>query len=422
MTRQELKPGVFYTSIEGGYKKSRFSVSLLAPLTRETVTDTALLPYMLERGTKNCPDMTALKRRLCALYGTGMLTSYSSYGYSRVIECVMSGADGSLLPDGGEISASRAGLLLDVLLDPHTENGVFCAEWLDIERKKQRETINAIINDKAAYCNELLNQEFFKGDVRALPDDGFAADLDGITEAHLMQVYRDYIAGCTVEILYVGPDVAGHEKIACAAAARFSVSPQPRAALAPVAKNDAPMHLTHVLDIEQDKLCFAYTTGAILNRREQVVLKLACALFGGTATSRLFKNVREKQSLCYSISASPSYESGGGMYVGCGVEHSNAAHTRIAIAQELDALIKNGPTVQEMEQVKLLYRSVFGGLYDNSGSIAKYEFTSILRNGDLTDPADELAMIESVTADEVSAMLGRLQLNCTCQLRNREGA
>ncbi len=421
MTRQELKPGVFFTSIEGGYKKSRLSVSLLAPLTRETVTETALLPYMLERGTAGCPDMTALKRRLCGLYGTSLSTSYASFGFSRVVECVMSGADGSLLPDGGEISAARAALLLDILLDPHTENGVFCAEWLDIERKKQRETINAIINDKAAYCHELLNQEFFKGDARALPDDGFAVDLDGITAASLMRVYRDYIAGCAVEILYVGPDVAGHEKIARAAADRFTVSPQPRAALTPVVQNDAPVHLTHVLDIEQDKLSFAYTTGALLDRREQAVLKVACALFGGTATSRLFKNVREKQSLCYSISASPSYESGGGMYVGCGVEHKDAAHTRAAIAQELDELIKNGPTAQELAQVKLLYQSVFGGLYDNSNSIAKYEFTSILRSGDLTDPAAELAMIESVTADEVSAMLGRLRLNCSCHLYNKEG-
>ncbi len=421
MTRVELKPGIFFTAIEGGYKKSRLSVALITPLRRETVTDTAVLPYMLERGTRSCPDMTALKRRLCALYGTAMTTSYATFGFSRIVECVMSGADGSLLPDGDKISAERAALLLDVLLDPHFENGLFDKNWLEIEREKQREAINALINDKMGYCYKLLNEEFFKADERALPTDGFAQDLDGITPERLTAVYRELVGHCTVEILYVGPDAAMHMQIAREAAERFSLVPAARRAVTPVLKNDKPVDLVVPLEIEQDKLALAYTTGEVLGRREQTVLKVACALFGGTATSRLFKNVREKQSLCYSISAMQGYESGGGMYVGCGVEHADVQRTREAIGRELENFVQDGPSAEELEQVKLLYRSVLGGLYDNSNSIAKYEFNSILRTGDLTDPAEELALIESVSAQEAAEMLGRMRLNCSCLLCRKEG-
>lgn len=422
MTRLEIKPGVYFTAIEGGYKKSRLSVALISPLRRQTVTETAVLPYMLERGTRGCPDMTALKRRLCALYGTAMTTSYSTFGFSRVIECVMSGADGSLLPDGEVISGERAQLLLDVLLDPHFEDGAFVKSWLDVEREKQREAINALVNDKMGYCYKLLNEEFFKADERALPTDGYAQDLDAITPQRLAEVYREITAQSRVEILYVGPDAAGHERIAREAAGRFSLAPAPIRPLEPVPGREKPADLVIPMEIEQDKLALAYTTGALLDQREQAVLKVACALFGGTATSRLFKNVREKQSLCYAISASQEYESGGGMTVGCGVQHADAARARAAIERELEEFVCKGPTEEEMTQVKLLYRSLLGGLYDNSNSIAKYQFNSILRNGGPVDPAQELSLIESVTAQEAAQMLGRMKLNCSCLLCKKEGA
>ncbi|MEG0913727.1 MAG: pitrilysin family protein [Oscillospiraceae bacterium] len=422
MIRNEIKSGVNFTAIEGKYKKSRLSVSLISPISRDIITQTALLPYMLERGTEKCPDMTAIKRKLNALYGTDMSTSYASSGFSRLIECVMSGADGSLLEDGEEISAERARLLLDILLDPHMENNCFCEEWIDIEREKLRETINSIINDKATYCFKLLNEEFFKGDERALPPDGFAEDLDKITASDLTEVYRQFISRSEVEIVYVGPDTERFSDIASAAAPRFVSAAAVRKGIVPVAKNSSEVRVIKELDVEQDKLAFAYTTGKVLNRQEHTILRIATALLGGTPTSRLFQNVREKQSLCYSVSASPSFDSGGGMYVECGVEHRNAEHTREAVAHELASLIKNGPRADELEQVKLLYQNVYHGIYDSTASIAKYEFNSIIRFGELTDPQEEFKAIQSVTSEEIIEMLASLTLNCSCQLCKKEGA
>ncbi|MEA4912230.1 MAG: insulinase family protein, partial [Oscillospiraceae bacterium] len=80
MTRTEIAKGIFFSEIEGDYKKSRLGIHLAAPLERRTITSTALIPLLLERGTESCPDMTQLKRRLNALYGAYMSASYSCVG------------------------------------------------------------------------------------------------------------------------------------------------------------------------------------------------------------------------------------------------------------------------------------------------------------------------------------------------------
>lgn len=61
----------------------------------------------------------------------------------------------------------------------------------------------------------------------------------------------------------------------------------------------------------------------------------ACmALYGGSVTSRLFLNVRERDHLCYYCSS--SFQSfTGSMAVNRGVEHADAARAEKAILKEL---------------------------------------------------------------------------------------
>ncbi len=420
MIRKQIAPGLHFTAISGNYKKSRLSAALIAPLRRETVTETALLPYLLERGTESLPDVTAIKRRLNYLYGTSMRASYNTYAFARVNDCVLEGVDGSLVPDGGALTAERAALLREVLLRPALENGAFREEWLAIEREKQRENIRSIINDKGAYCFKLLSEAFFGDDLRALPRDGFEEDLDAIDGARLAQVYRDTVGSASLELIYVGPapQEAEDRLTGFAEGHRWKENALPT--MRPVPRLSSVREVVTEMEVEQDKLALAYATGETLTRRQWQALRAGTALFGGTPTSRLFQNVREKQSLCYSIGASPSYSSCG-MFVECGIEGKNTARTAKAVAKELAAFAAQGPSQEELANLKLLYRNMLGGLRDSAGSIAKYEFQSILRFGELTEPEEDLASLESITADEIQAVMQKLTLNCTSRLC-RKGA
>ena len=91
------------------------------------------------------------------------------------------------------------------------------------------------------------------------------------------------------------------------------------------------------MDTAQGKLCLLFTAGQPQRPEKLSAARVAVALLGGTATSRLFVNVREKRSLCYYCAA--SYASMAGLLcIDSGVEHQNAKAAKQAILEELDAL------------------------------------------------------------------------------------
>lgn len=419
MIRREIANGIYLTQVAGNYKRSRLSVYMASPLRRETLSETAILPFIMERGTTKLPDMTLLRRRQNALYGANLSTNYSSVGFSRVVEGYVEGVDGSFIQDGADVAAQRTDLLLDVLFDPYVENGAFRGDWIDIEREKLREAIRSIINEKRDYCAKLLSEAFYD-DERGLPVDGFEEDLDLIGGERTYQVYKDTVAQSGLEVIYVGSDYEGLEQALVERLQVAGTNPAGIKPLTAIPKRDE-LVIVQEMDVEQDKLAMAFTCGRVLNRQEMVVLRVANALLGAAPTSRLHQNVREKQSLCYYVSAQPSYKSGGGMVIESGIEHQNVARTKEAILHEMRTLAKDGPTQQELVQIKLLFQNILQGVSDSSAALSGYIYSNIVRYEDAMTAEQELAMIEQVTAEEVMAILSDMNLNASCLISEKEG-
>lgn len=418
MTRNEISNGVFFNEIEGDYKKSVLSVFLASPLKRDNITSSALIPFLLERGTKEYPDMTLLKRKLNRLYGANLNVSYSSVGFARTIEGSIDGVDDMLVGEKG-LSSERARLLLDVLFDPAAENGEFNAEWLDVEHEKLREVIRAIINEKRDYCLKLLAESFFCLDERGLPNDGFEEDLDKITAKSLYNDYKKIITDSSVEIIYVGRRCEGLFEMLKSTFADIKVGDAAVKELAPVPYCEEKATVLS-LPVEQDKLALGFTCGRLLSEREMAALRLGSSLLGGSATSRLFMNVREKMSLCYYAASRTSFRSGGGIIIDCGIDHKNTEKAREAIMNELYMLAKDGPTEKELTEIKLLFKNILSSVRDTSSSLASYCFNSLARYKRVVTPEEELSVIESLSSEEIIAALSLLKLNASCLIQKEE--
>ena len=74
------------------------------------------------------------------------------------------------------------------------------------------------------------------------------------------------------------------------------------------------------------------------------------ALYGGTAFSKLFMNVREKMSLCYY--ADSHFERGSGiLIVDCGIEFENREKAQSEIIRQLELVAKGEFTEEEFENI-----------------------------------------------------------------------
>ena len=115
ITRNELMPGVFLTSVHTPkFKSSLLSMTLIAPLSSETAAVNALIPYLLRRGSELHPDMQSLAAALDELYGGAIDPVVRKKGETQCVGFV-----GSFLGDGyalrGEDVLEQAAALMGEL-------------------------------------------------------------------------------------------------------------------------------------------------------------------------------------------------------------------------------------------------------------------------------------------------------------------
>lgn len=418
MQREEIAKGVFYTSFEGGYKKNRLSIHLKTPLARKDITETALLPYLLERGSEKFPDMTAIKRRLNMLYGASLYTSAMSLDYARILSLTLDGIDEKYLETSESVATGRVDLLLDMLFHPLVKDGAFNNEWLDIEREKLRVNIQSEINDKRAYCLKKASERFFGDDERALPQNGFVEDLDGIDGRRLYDVYREILESSTVEIINIGSDDDKAKKRLIEAFSGISRDPQQikdKRAMPYSAEEDD----TLFFDVEQDKYAMIYTAGRLLSEREQSVFRVANLIFGSSPTSRLFMNVREKESLCYYCASRPGFMTGS-LTVDSGVEKENVEKLKSAVNRELADLAAGNITDKELDEAKLMLKNALTGVEDSVEGLGGWYLNSIYRLGRAVSPQEEIENIQSVTKGEIASLFSLFKMKVTMLLTGKE--
>jgi predicted Zn-dependent peptidase len=124
-------------------------------------------------------------------------------------------------------------------------------------------------------------------------------------------------------------------------------------------------------------------------------------LFGGGMTSKLFMQVREKLSLCYSI-GSGYYGSKGLLTVNAGIDTDKEPLARQEIFAQLEACRQGDFTDEELNAAKAAILSGLRGVTDSPGAIENYYGTAVLSGLAMT-VSEYMAAVESVTAEQVIA-------------------
>lgn len=164
-------------------------------------------------------------------------------------------------------------------------------------------------------------------------------------------------------------------------------------------------HYTEAIPgVTQAKLCMLFTRGTTEALPSIHLLRVAMGLLGGSATSRLFRNVREKQSLCYYCGSS-AVRATGVMMVDSGVEPGGEAKAEAAILKELDDLQKAPATAEELEQCRLALLGSIDAVGDSLAGLESWYYGALLRGEEPVTPEQGKALTAAVTAGQVRQLL-----------------
>ena len=132
----------------------------------------------------------------------------------------------------------------------------------------------------------------------------------------------------------------------------------------------------------------------------------------------LFKNVREKLSLCYYCSAAYDRISGM-MMVDSGVEAPNAEKARDEVLHQLELLQQGQFTDQELEETKLYIRTALKATTDSLGAMDSWYLTQNLGQSQVS-PDGEIALSEQVTREEIIEVANNIKLDTVYMLMPNE--
>jgi predicted Zn-dependent peptidase len=172
------------------------------------------------------------------------------------------------------------------------------------------------------------------------------------------------------------------------------------------------------MEISQGKLCMGFVTPIINDHERFAAMQLFNSIFGAGMTSKLFNQIREKMSLCYSV-GSGYYGGKGIMTVSAGIDSDKADLVKREILNQLQISCNGGITEAELTAAKEAILSALRGVYDSPGSIESYEFVMAVGRSPLT-PEEYRRRIQAVTLEQVSEAARTLTLHTTYLLKGVE--
>ena len=201
----KLAPGVTLRYVrDTRFKQGCFSFQLVRPMGKEEAAKNALLPAVLLRGTRKCPDLRAVTQRLDELYGAAVSPLVRRVGDYQTTGVYCGFMDDRFALPGDRVLAPMLDFLREILLDSPLENGSFLPDFVESEKKNLISTIESDRNDKRVYAIQQLLRAMCAGDSFGIPRLGEIEDVASITPEDLTAHYREILRTSPMELLYVG--------------------------------------------------------------------------------------------------------------------------------------------------------------------------------------------------------------------------
>ncbi len=382
------------------FKTDFVSIDFLLPLSTETAAPLSLLSQVLGRGCEKYGEMEKISAKLERLYGAEISIQSNRLGEFQTLSFDLSFLRDRFLPDGASICDEAVDLFFSLIAEPMLEKNVFRTDFVAQEKQNLLDKISAVINDKRRYallrCRELM----FKGESYGVFELGSSEKIAQITPASLYDFYKQVLHHAPVYVSVVGEGEALSQKISAklqqigVAEERIYVKEQSE-----VLAKRQPQYFEDVFPLSQSKLCMGFRLGKTARDNPQAA-RLFNVLYGGSPTSKLFMNVRERLSLCYYCSSMFDTLKNV-MFVSSGISAEKYEAAKSEILYQLEDVRCGKIQKEEFDNAKIYLLDTLRSIKDSQARWCALA----LQQGILNKQVDLEQMIEEVKAVTVEQVV-----------------
>ena len=397
------------------FKNITISLKLQNTLDEKTVAKRTLLSFMLTTGTEKYPSTQELSKYLESMYGMKLGANVVTKGKSHIININSICINQEYLPYKEDLIQQQIQLLNDIFFKPNASKMAF--DQTMFERKK-KELVERLINnqdDKFYYSLEKMFEYMGKGTCLGISSHGNIEDIKKIENEELFSYFKEcikndqkhiYVVGNVDEsIVHVFENCLSFEKNNSIFESVYSFEKNRKDLLEIIEKQD----------VTQAKLNMGYRIS--VNYQNHYAFVVFNAIFGGMSQSKLFKVVREKNSLCYYISS--SYDAFNGvMVITAGIEGKDYHQTVQLIKEQLKEMQDGCFDQDDIDTAKLMIKNSMKKTNDEPLSQVAVQY-----NRDITGKKETneqyLEKIENVTYQDIVDVCQNIELDTIFLLKGR---
>lgn len=403
------------------FKTNLYAVFLATPLKRENVTKDALIAAVLRRGTKNIISQDKISKELEEMYGASFDCGIEKTGDNHIIKFYLEALNEEFLPEKEELTQKCINILLDIVTNPFVENNGFKQEYVDGEKENLKQIINGKIDNKARYSLDRCIEEIFKGEPYGLYKYGYVEDLEKITPQNLYEYYKELIKNCKIDIYYSGIfDNDNTEKIIEKRLQENNIESRNAEyvinnEVTEKKQKSETKTVEESMDVTQGKLVLGLQIDDN-NKNSRFAASVYNAILGGGANSKLFQNVREKNSLAYT--ASSSYiRTKNVILVHCGIDIEKYEKALETIKEQIEDMKKGNFTDKDIEDAKKLIISSVKSISAEQDTEITYDYGQELSN-EHTTIKDYQQNIEQIKREQIVDIANKININTIYFLKN----
>lgn len=417
---KEIKQGIkFHTIDTNKFKTNLMAVFLTTKLTRENVTKNALISLLLRRGSQKMKTQEKISKQMENLYGAIFECGLDKTGDNQVIKLYIETINDKYLPQLGENMLKTAmDNLLELAFNPYVENDGFSKEYLNQEKNTIKQLIEARTDNKARYSQERCIEEMYKNENYSLFKFGYVDDLENIDEKSLYKYYKELIQDCKIDIFVSGNldenvnDIVEKNENIQKLKERQANYAEP--VIVKKVQNEEKI-VTESLDVAQGKLVLGLDID-IDNDDEKYDILAYNAILGGTATSKLFQNVREKAHLAY-VASSSYHRFKNNILINCGIEISNFEKALKIVKEQIEDMKNGNFTEEDLENCKKVIISTIASIKEEQDTGITYYFARELSESQYS-PEEYTKRVQKITKEDILKVAKKVSINTIYFLKN----
>lgn len=391
------------------FKTVYIRVDFRRKIKKEEITKRNILADMLNRGTKNYQTEREMIIQSEELYNANYGYNVCSSGNYSIMSFSITSLSDKYTEKGNLEKVIK--FLMDMLFNPNINNKSFDEKTLNLSKNYIKKYIEDIYDSPRRYAKSRIREIMSPNSPFSYYQDGYIEDLEKIDEYNLYEYYLNVLKNDIVDIYVIGE----YDNLDI---------------LNDYFKETKNKKLNHIIEhkkyrtkikkvvetrnVRQSTFVLGCKIESMDSFEMQYVASVYSFILGGSPDSKLFMNVREKNSLCYSISSviSPVTNS---MFIYAGIDKKDYKKVLKETINQIDAMSRGEFDLEDIESAKITYKCGLKEIYDSlvtmASTIASQEYLMF------DSLEDRIKKIDMVTKDDIIKLSKKIKLDSVYLLK-----